>query len=197
MSLSVTSVVEHAFCPRFTYFQLVLGIQQREEKRGTVIAGRELHRRHSTTNRNYIIAGVTGKKFVEAYMYSEKLQLSGKIDEAIETADEIIIIERKYSDYVNVGETLKTQLGLLALLAEENFNKRVKRAIVIFQKKHRVKIRVNITEKTKSFALKVLQNTRSVIQTGIMPRSKQDNRCINCCYRKLCPPNRLKNQVTN
>jgi CRISPR-associated exonuclease Cas4 len=197
LSLSVTSVVEHAFCPRFTYFQLVLGIQQREEKRGTVIAGRELHRRHSTTNRNYIIAGVTGKKFVEAYMYSEKLQLSGKIDEAIETADEIIIIERKYSDYVNVGETLKTQLGLLALLAEENFNKRVKRAIVIFQKKHRVKIRVNITEKTKSFALKVLQNTRSVIQTGIMPRSKQDNRCINCCYRKLCPPNRLKNQVTN
>jgi CRISPR-associated exonuclease Cas4 len=189
--------VEHAFCPRFTYFQLVLGIQQREEKRGTVIAGRELHRRHSTTNRNYIIAGVKGKKFVEAYMYSEKLQLSGKIDEAIETADEIIIIERKYSDYVNVGETLKTQLGLLALLAEENFNKRVKRAIVIFQKKHRVKIRVNITEKTKSFALKVFQNTRSVIQTGIMPRSKQDNRCINCCYRKLCPPNRLKNQVTN
>jgi len=197
LSLSVTNVVEHAFCPRFTYFQLVLGIQQREEKRGTVIAGRELHRRHSTTNRNYIIAGVKGKKFVEAYMYSEKLQLSGKIDEAIETADEIIIIERKYSDYVNVGETLKTQLGLLALLAEENFKKRVKRAIVIFQKKHHVKIRVNITEKTKGFALKVLQNTHSVIQTGIMPRSKQDNRCINCCYRKLCPPNRLRSQVTN
>ncbi|MEM3356454.1 MAG: CRISPR-associated protein Cas4 [Candidatus Bathyarchaeia archaeon] len=188
MSLSVTNVVEHAFCPRFTYFQLVLGIKQREEKRGTVIAGRELHSRHSTTNRNYIIAGVKGRKFVEAYLYSEKLQLSGKIDEAIETDAEIIIIERKYSDYTFIGKTLKTQLALLALLAEETFAKKVKRAIVIFQKKRRAKVRVNITEKTKNFALKMLQSTRFVIETGVIPRSQRDNRCINCCYRKLCPP---------
>lgn len=191
MSLSVTNVVEHAFCPRFTYFQLVLGIKQREEKRGSVVAGRALHQRHSATNRNYLIAGVRGRKFVEAYLYSAVFQLSGKIDEAIETMDEIIIIERKYSDYVYIGKTLKTQLGLLALLAEEKFAKKVKRAIVIFQKKRRVKVLVKITEKTKRFALKMFQQTRSVIETGIMPSSRRDNRCINCCYRKLCPPTKL------
>lgn len=190
MSLSVTNVVEHAFCPRFTYFQLVLGIAQKEEKRGTVIAGRELHSRHSIINRNYIIGGLKGRKFVEVYVYSERLQLSGKIDEAIETSDEIILIERKYSDSLRIGKTLKTQLGLLALLTEEVFAKQVKRAIVIFQKKRRVKVHVSITEKTKNLALDMLKRTRFVIETCMMPHSRLDNRCINCCYRKLCPPSK-------
>src|SRR5450756_501366 len=62
--LSVTNAVEHAFCPRFTYFQLVLGIEQREGKRGTVLAGRTFHSRHSTTNKSYKIKRLNGVKSV-------------------------------------------------------------------------------------------------------------------------------------
>lgn len=186
-SLSVTNVVEHAFCPRFTYFQLVLGIEQREEKRGTVIAGRTLHSRHSMTNKSYKIKRFEGAKLTEILLYSKKHMFSGKIDEAIETSDEVLIIERKYSDHTVIGLTMRTQLGLLAILAEENFGKKVKRAIIVFDKTKRIEIQVKITENIKKLALSTLHKTRAVLSSGIIPPSRHDNRCLNCCYRKICP----------
>ncbi len=192
--LSVTNVVEHAFCPRFTYFQLVLGIEQREGKRGTVLAGRTFHSRHSTTNKSYKIKRLNGVKLTEILLYSKEYMFSGKIDEAIEASDEILIIERKYSDYVVVGPTMKTQLGLLAILAEENFGKKVKRAVIVFDKTKRVEIPVKITKNIKQLALSVLQKTRDVLSSGLIPPSKFDNRCLNCCYRKICPPCTSKRQ---
>ncbi len=185
--LSVTNAVEHAFCPRFTYFQLVLGIEQREGKRGTVQSGRSFHNRHSTTNKSYQIKRLNGVKLTELLLYSKKYLFSGKIDEAIETDDQILIMERKYSDYVIMGPTLKTQLGLLAILAEENTGKKVNHAVVVFDKKSRVEMPVKITEKIKQAALLTLQKTRDTLNSGAMPYSKHDNRCLNCCYRKICP----------
>jgi len=185
--LTVTNAVEHAFCPRFTYFQLVLRIEQREGKRGTVQSGRAFHSRHSSTNKSYKIKQFYGIKQTELLLYSKKYSFSGKIDEAIEADDQILIIERKYSDYIVVGSTLKTQLGLLAILAEENTGKKVKQAIIVFDKKERIEVQVNITEKTKQNALLMLKKTSHTIETGNMPYSKHDNRCLNCCYRKICP----------
>ncbi len=185
--LSVTNVVEHAFCPRFTYFELVLGIEQREGKRGTVQSGRAFHSRHSTTNRAYKMKRLDGVKLTEVLLYSKKYAFSGKIDEAIEAENEILIIERKYSDYIFVGSTLKAQLGLLAVLAEENMRKKASQAIVVFDKKERVEVPVKITEKIKQAALELLQKTRYTVSSGEMPFSKHDNKCLNCCYRKICP----------
>jgi CRISPR-associated exonuclease Cas4 len=185
--LNVTNAVEHAFCPRFTYFQIVLGIEQREEKRGTVQSGRAFHSRHASTNKSYNIKHTEGIKQTELLLYSKKHSFSGKIDEAIETKDEILLIERKYSDYILIGPTMKTQLGLLAILAEENIGKKVKKAIVVFNKKERVEIPVNITEKLKQDALLMLQKTNHTITSGDIPYSKHDSRCLNCCYRKICP----------
>jgi CRISPR-associated exonuclease Cas4 len=194
--LSVTNAVEHAFCPRFTYFQLVLGIEQYEGKRGTVLAGRTFHSRHATSNRSYKIKRLEGKKLTEILLYSKEHHFSGKIDEAIEAANEVLIIERKYSDYTVIGQTLKTQLGLLAILAEENFGKKVKRAIIVFSKTNRVERQIKITNGIKQFALAVLQKTRDTLSSGVIPPSKHDNRCLNCCYRKMCPPTTSTKQIT-
>jgi CRISPR-associated exonuclease Cas4 len=186
-SLTVTNVVEHAFCPRFTYFELVLGIAQREEKRGTVQSGCAFHSLHSKTNRSYVTKRLSGVKRTELLLYSKVHFFSGKIDEAIEADDQVMIIERKYSDYIVIGATLKTQLGLLAVLAEENTGKKVKQAIVVFDKKTRVEVPVRVSEKLKETALLMLQNTRQTLISGSLPNSRHDNRCLNCCYRKICP----------
>jgi hypothetical protein len=42
--ISVTTVAEHVFCPKFTYYGHVLGLKQYEEKRGSVKAGKTLHK---------------------------------------------------------------------------------------------------------------------------------------------------------
>jgi CRISPR-associated exonuclease Cas4 len=185
-NLNVTDVVENAFCPKFTYYELVLGLKQYEGKQGSVKAGRAYHERHSTTNLTYMPRITNGKKLTEVQLFSESLLLSGKIDEAVETPTEIIIIERKYSDHATIGTTMKTQLGLLAILLEESLEKRVKRAIVVFERTKRVKIQVNITDEIRSLARSILQRTRKTLDAGTCPPTYYSNRCLTCCYRKIC-----------
>lgn len=187
MTITVTDVVEHVFCPKFTYYSSVLGLKQYEEKRGTVKVGKQIHQKHEKTNKDYTPQQFVGKKLIGYKYYSQKLDLSGKIDEAIETQDEIILIERKYTDYTELHDTLKVQLGLLSILLEENTRKQVRRAQVIFSKENRVIKNYLIDESIKQYALEMLNETKKVISQCIMPFSEFDNRCLNCCFRKICP----------
>ena len=189
--LTVTDVVEYAFCPKFTYFINILGLKQFEQKRGSVSAGRKLHFKHEKNNLKYVPHEFSGKKIVARKFFSAKHELSGKIDEAIEMDDEIILIERKYSDNHKIYPTLRIQLGLLSVLIEENLHKPVRKAIVIFSKNTRKIIHVNIDDVIKKESLSMLNDVKKVIMTEVMPESDFDNRCLNCCFRKICPTGSL------
>lgn len=190
--ITVTDVVEHAFCPKFTYYGHVLGLEQFEEKRGTVQSGKKMHRRHEYTNMSYIPRGLNGKKIIGLKLYSSRLGLVGKIDEAIESENKITIIEHKYSDHVKIGDTLKVQLGLLAILLEENLAKPVKTGVVVFTKEKREVVTAIIDESMRKKALDMLDEVKQIIKTGKSPKSNFDGRCLNCCYRKVCPVGSLK-----
>ena len=191
--LTVTDVVEFEFCHKFTYFTKVLGLRQYEEKRGTVKSGKILHETHEHSNRNYAFGYENGRKLTGIMFYSKNLDLCGKIDEAIELPDEVILVERKYSDNYEFHETLKVQLGLLSLLVEENTKKLVRHATVIFSKEHRKAINFEIDSNVKKHALESLENTKRVISCTAIPESSFDNRCLNCCFRKICPTGSLNN----
>lgn len=184
--ISVTTVVENVFCEKFTYYGEVLGLLQYEEKRGAVISGKSFHHKHEKTNQKFIPRNISGKKIISTKFYSKKYDLFGVIDEAIELDDKVILIERKFSDYSKIYDTIRVQLGLLAILIEENLRKPVKEAYVVFHKNKRDEIIVSIDEKVKKFAIKMLNQTKQIINSGIIPRSQFDNRCLNCCYRKIC-----------
>jgi CRISPR/Cas system-associated exonuclease Cas4 (RecB family) len=72
----------------------------------------------------------------------------------------------------------------------------VNRAIIVFDKTKRIEIQVKITENIKKLALSTLHKTRAVLGSGIIPPSRHDNRCLNCCYRKICPSDILKQLPT-
>jgi CRISPR-associated exonuclease Cas4 len=167
-------------------------LEQFEEKRGTVQAGKKMHKRHEETNLSYIPYGLSGKKIIGLKLYSSRLGLVGKIDEAIESENEITLIEHKYSDRINLGDTLKIQLGLLAMLLEENLAKPVKTGIIIFTKEKREVVTVIINESIRKKALDMLDKVKQVIKTGKSPKSNFDGRCLNCCYRRVCPIGSLK-----
>lgn len=186
-SINVTTVVEHVFCPKFTYYSYVLGLQQYEEKRGTVSVGRKFHTRHEKTNTSYMRKNFGNEKILGLKMYSKKYDFVGIVDEAVISVDEILLVERKYSDYNHVGPTIKVQIGLLSLLLEENFGKPVRKALIIFSKDKRSEITVTVDDSVRSFALEMLSDARKVILSGISPKSMYDGRCVNCCYRKVCP----------
>jgi CRISPR-associated protein Cas4 len=163
-----------------------MGLNQNEERRGTVLAGRALHKRHEQENRVYIPASLSGEKLVGIRLYSKTLDLSGQIDEAIELSKELVLIERKYSDYVAVSDTLRVQIGLLALLLEENLGKPVTRAKIIFSKTSWKELEVLVDDSVRDFALKMLHEAREVVKLGIEPEERANGRCINCCFRKTC-----------
>ena len=141
---------------------------------------------------SYLPRNIIGKKLVALLLYSKKYFLVDKVDEAIETNDEIILIERKYSNNHIIGGTTKTQLGLLSILLEENLDKPVNKAFVIFSKAARYIVEFQIDSKIKKFVLDMLHDTKNVFVNGISPYAKFDNRCLNCCYRKICPVRSFK-----
>ncbi|MEZ6115702.1 MAG: hypothetical protein R3C28_03910 [Pirellulaceae bacterium] len=53
-SITVTHVLEHLFCPRFTYFEYVLAMPERQEKRWKVQKGREVHLERTKVNKSYL-----------------------------------------------------------------------------------------------------------------------------------------------
>ncbi len=185
--ITVTMVVENVFCEKFTYYGGVLGLLQYEEKRGTVISGKSFHKRHENTNQKFIPKGMNGTKIVSTKFYSKRHNFLGIIDEAIVLDDRIVLIERKFSNQSKIYDTIKVQLGLLAILLEENLQKPVNEAHVIFHKDKREETVVPISGPMKEFAIEMLHRTRRTIDSGIMPDSYFDNRCLNCCYRKICP----------
>lgn len=185
--ISVTTVVENVFCEKFTYYSEVLGIRQYEEKRGTVMAGRTLHQRHEKTNRGFVPGDMRGRKMIAVKFRSAKHNLVGIIDEAIETDEEIILFERKFSNRVEIDDKIRVQVGLLAILIEENVKKPVKTARVVFHKDGRTEIEVPLSKSIRDLAMDALCRTARIIETGIMPESHFNNRCLNCCYRKICP----------
>lgn len=185
--LSITNIVENTFCPKFTYYGIVLGLEQYEQKRGTVQSGRRHHANSEKTNKNFVPKNLSGEKITSVKMYSKKYRYVGVVDHAIITDDEVIIIERKYMDQRKIFSTLKVQLGLLAILLEENLHKPVHKAYVIFTKNSsRTQTTVEIDAAMREHALNMLTETRQIISMGSIPNSSYDSRCVNCCYRNVC-----------
>lgn len=187
MTVTVTDVVEHVFCPKFTYYSSVLGLEQYQGKRGTVRAGRRVHARHEKSNTGYTPSRFAGEKMVARRYYSGSMDLSGKIDEAIKGDDEIVLVERKHTNHTALKDTLKAQLGLLAMLVEENEGRPVRTAHVIFTKDNKISKNYAVDGPMRAYALGMLNETKAVISGGTIPDSEFDGRCANCCFRKICP----------
>lgn len=172
-----------------------MGLEQYEEKRGTVQSGKRHHWTSEKTNKSFVPEGLIGTKITSQKLYSKKHGFVGIVDHAVETVDQIVLIERKYTNYSKIHDSLRVQLGLLSVLLEENLHKPVYYAYVYFTKNNkRVKIHVNIDKDIKDYAIRMLHETKNIINTGISPESYYDRRCVNCCYRKICDIGSLNSQ---
>ena len=86
--LMVTHVLEHLFCPRFTYFEYVLAVPERQERRLLVQKGRLAHEERRRINPNYLRKklGVVERQF-DVPLSSNRLGVRGSVDEVLTLAD--------------------------------------------------------------------------------------------------------------
>lgn len=146
---------------------------------GQAVAGTQGRRPLPTSTTPQKLAGLT--------LSSERLGIVGKVDEAVVVGGEAVLIERKYSDLTRVTPARAVQVGLLAMLLEDALEVVVRRARFVFTKTNRVTVEVAVDEGIREAALRALRRAKRTIQTGIMPDSRYDARCHDCCYRRVCP----------
>jgi CRISPR-associated exonuclease Cas4 len=188
--LTVTHILEHLYCPRFTYFEYVLAIPERQERRKLVQIGRQAHEERRHINPNYLRKklGVIARQF-DVPLASATLGVRGSVDEVLTLADGTMApFDYKFAEYPGqVYHNLKVQSALYALLIGETFGKKVKRGFLCYlRSKHRV-VEVVHSEADYAEARETVQEVLRVIQTGIFPAATRwKARCRDCCYRNIC-----------
>jgi CRISPR-associated exonuclease Cas4 len=188
--ITPSEVIEHLFCPRFTYFMNCLNIPQHEELRYKVLKGRELHERREKENREYVRKkiGCIGKE-ISIYVASPKVRVRGIIDEILTFADgSMSPLDYKYTEYRDyLFETHKVQSVLYAMLIQETYKKPVNKGYICYAKDGIGLKEIIYKESDFIYAKEVVNEIFNVILRGYYPKKTSwQNRCIDCCYKNIC-----------
>ena len=188
--LTVTHVLEHLFCPRFTYFEHVLAVPERQERRLLVQKGRQTHEERRRINPTYLRKklGVVERGF-DVPLASTRLGVRGSVDEILTLADgSMAPFDYKFAeDRGRVYHNQKMQSVLYGLLIRETFDRPVQRGFLCYlRSKHKV-VTIEFSDADFCEAEGILREILAVIQTGCFPQATPwKARCRDCCYRNIC-----------
>lgn len=188
--LTPSEVLEHVFCPRFTWFMQVQHIKQHEDKRFKVLKGREVHARRETQNLDYLRRKIgVVKREVAVYLASPRLKLRGVVDEVLWLKDGTMApLDYKFSE---VGEHLfsthRMQILIYALLIREIYQQPVTRGFVAYIRNGSQLIEEAVDASGEAEVLQVVEEIFSIVKTGRLPRrASSAGRCVDCCYKNIC-----------
>lgn len=188
--LMVTHLLEHLYCPRFTYFEYVLGVPERQGKRPLVLKGRQVHEERRRTNPHYLRKklGVVHRHF-DVPLASASLGVRGNVDEVLSLADgSMAPFDYKFAEVPRtIYHNQKMQSALYALLIQETFGVPVRRGYLCYvRSKHRI-VELEHTEEDYAAVRRIMAEILEVIQTGVFPPATPwKARCRDCCYRNIC-----------
>ena len=188
--ITPSEVIEHIFCPRFTYFMNVLLIPQFEDRRFKVLKGREVHKRREKENTEYLrrrIGAVAKER--QVYLASPTLRVRGIVDEVLTLRDgTMAALDYKYTLYREQAfKTHQIQVTLYGLLVRATYQRPVHRGYVAYIRGGSRLIEVPLTEAAEQEALRAVAEIFDIIPTGRMPRrTRYKVRCADCCYKNIC-----------
>lgn len=188
--ITPSEIIEHLFCPRYTYFMNCLNIPQHGELRYKVLKGRELHENKEKTNVDYLRKRLgCVKKEISVYIASKKLSVRGIIDEVLHLSDGTLApLDYKYAEYNDfIFRTHRVQSTVYALLIMENYGQAVKKGFICYVRGgSRIK-EIIYSQNDFNFAREVITEIFDIIIKGYYPKKTSwRNRCIDCCYRNIC-----------
>lgn len=190
VTVTPSEVLEYLFCPRFTYFENVLGIPEHQEKRFKVLQGRQVHRQKQVRNRAYLRhkLGVV-QRALEVYLSAPHHHLRGQVDEVLTLADgSMAPLDYKFAEWKNrLYAGYRMQLVLYGLLIRENYGKPVHRGFLVYTRSQNFVLPVDLAEKDFEKAIDILHAIIDISRTGLLPkRTPYRSRCVDCCYKNIC-----------
>ena len=189
--ITVSDVVEYMYCPRFVYFERVLGIPQHEEKREKVIIGRNIHELKENINKGYIRKSINAKsKYIDIYLSSKKYRIVGVVDEVLELLNGTYSpLDYKFAEFKDrMFKTHKYQSILYGLLIKDNFGVNVKKGYVVYVRSGNLVKEIEFKKKDFDNAVAFVNLIFDIIENEEFPDNIKVNKrkCIDCCYKNLC-----------
>ena len=188
ISITPSHIIQHLYCPRFTYFEYVLAIPQYESRNYKVMRGRHLHDERLEQNKGYLRRrlGVVARHDDQ---YLTNGLLRGRVDEVLELQDGTMApLDYKFAEYKDkVFNTYKTQLYCYAWLIEDNFQRPVRRGLLVYTRSRNKVVEVPVEEEDKAAVRAAAAAIRDIIDKNTFPRAtKYKRRCLTCTYRNIC-----------
>lgn len=188
MSITPSHIIEYLYCPRFTYFEYVLGIPQYEERHYKIQKGRNIHELKMVRNKDYLRKKIGAiDKYPEQYLTNG--QLRGKVDEVLLLSDESMApLDYKFAQFKQrIYDTYKTQLFCYAVLIEGNFQKEVNKGFLVYVRSANKLVKVPISKDDKDKVRTVVGEVVKIISENIYPKAtKYKKKCLTCTYRNIC-----------
>ena len=188
--ITPSEVIEHIYCPRFTWFMSVQHIPQHEDKRYKVLKGRRVHERRETENKDYLRRKIgVRKKEAAVYLASPQLRIRGVVDEVLWLNDgSMAPLDYKYTEpRETVFKTHRVQITLYALLVRQTYAAQVNKGFVAYIRGGSKLLEVPLTDTAVDEITRHIDEIFTIIATGRLPkRTPYKVRCRDCCYRNIC-----------
>ena len=188
-SITASEVLEHLFCPRFTYFELYLNIPEHQEKRFKVQQGRTVHEDKASINPRYLRQklGCTSRKS-RVYIGSQR-GIRGVVDEILFMEDgSAAPLDFKYAEYKE--RTFKNhtyQLTFYGQLIKDHYGVPVNRGFIVYTRSRNKLVEVAITEEMYAELHGILKDILDIVRRGVYPQATSVKaRCPDCCYGNIC-----------
>jgi CRISPR-associated exonuclease Cas4 len=184
-SFTVTDLKQYTYCPRIFFYHACL--PDIRPVTGKMQMGSEAHeaeqkRAARRTLEQY--AEVSGIRHFDVPVASERLGLSGSVDEVVESADGLLVVDYKLAKLA--GYHFKVQLAAYALLLEETMGQRVKRGYLYLIPKREM-VAVTLTPKLRAFVEEAVTIMWEIAESQFMPpATPYPTRCVDCEFRRFC-----------
>ncbi len=184
--LRVSDLKQYVYCPRVVYYQYLMPVGKKTTFKMDYGKLEEARIDRLETRRKLKRYGIgEGKRLFHVAINSDRLSLSGKVDMLIETQDEFVPVDFKYTK----GKPHRNhnyQLCGYALILEDIYQKKVNHGFVYLIPLEDAVI-IELTDLLKEETEKLLFDIRCMLKTGELPHAVGNrNKCFDCEYRNYC-----------
>jgi CRISPR-associated exonuclease Cas4 len=184
--LTVTDLKQWVYCPRIPYYHHVMPVEiartyKMQRGRDVEAAVEAMEKRRGF--RRYGLE--RGERRFGVWLHSPALELSGKLDLLIVTADACYPVDFKDTDG-GVRDNHRIQLAAYSLLVEENLTRPVPIAFVYLVPSRQL-VTVPVGAKEREEVTRAIAEMRRVIEQENMPGPTPVRaRCVACEFRNYC-----------
>jgi len=185
--IPINLIRQYHFCPRIVYYNLLTNIKPIYPRH--VSLGNDYHKLQEKLSKNRKFKKLKidyEKLIINKYLEDDDLKISGIIDLAFITKDQVIPIEFKGNLTKKPTYSHILQLYGYGYLLRKHYKLDFKQAFILYDKGIKFH-HINITSKIQNDFFKTIKNIKQIIKKGILPHSSAtEKQCSQCEYLNFC-----------